>query len=198
MAAEMAGWMERTMSGISTFCWTAFPSHQLTCARSRAQERTVEKGELELRELLLGHGNAHLAVAFLRLVSPPPSPLLLPLALDERLERGRDSPMHEPVQTLVHSTPRSSARDGACACRGWTKEVEKVELVREGESRVEGGDVLDEGERGGLVRRVGERGREVVGVRVWRRICFLPSAELVRPPKSKAHLLPPRPAPASS
>lgn len=51
-----------------------------------------------------------------------------------------------------------------------------MKLVRERESRVERGDVLDKGESGGLVRGVGEGGREVVGVRVRRRVCFTVSA----------------------
>lgn len=136
----------------------------------------MEEGEFELCELLLGHGDSHLAVGVLELVTSPANAavLLLGLALDKCLEGGGDTPVDESVEALVDATASSgAARDGTGGGGGGAKEVEEVELAGEGEGHVEGGHVFDEGEGGGLERGVGEGGRELErgrferGVVIW-------------------------------
>jgi hypothetical protein len=135
---------------------------------SKPGRPTMQKRELELCKLLLGHRNPHFTVSLLAVFSPPAYAFLPPLALDERLERGRDSPVNESMQSLIDAAARCTAggcrgqRRGGCG----SEEVEKVELSREREGGVEGWDVFNEGEGGGLVRRVREGRGEVVSERV--------------------------------
>lgn len=154
---EMVGWMGRTMTGISTLDWTAVKGVRSTMSSAPETESrgelTMQETQFELSELLLGHGDTHLAVSILAsllsldqiLLLGTPLPRLL--ALDERLKSGRDSVVHQPVQALVYALTlalslrergsrlcavvrRSARRRGKGSLRGGTEEVEEVQLRR--------------------------------------------------------------------
>lgn len=139
--------------------------------------RTVQEREFELGKLLLRDGDAHLGVRVLSVVEAPPAIVLARFALDVRLKRRRHSIVQQAVQAFVDGTSgRGRRRSGATESgtgsrRGGPEQVEKVQLSGEWDGAVEDGDMLDQGEGGGLRRRIRERGRERVRERVARVVC---------------------------
>lgn len=135
----------------------------------------MEQREFELGKLLFGDGNAHLGVGVFPILGAPPGVFFPRFALDVRLERRCDSIVQQAVQAFVDGTPRRGGRScSACARAGGgrsrpersgTKQVEEMQLSGDRDGIVESRNVLDQSERRGLCRRVGQRRRQRVGER---------------------------------